>query len=159
MALVKLNLTDIGPYRVPLVYDTAAMEIMQDPAWVAKNAPEHLPNVYGPADVFRAPDGRIVDYHEALAMALSQAKLSRSVSQQQRQTSASSTVPGTQDTTATAAKSPAESAAAATGTTLDQLVKFLKRPIWPDDPRSLSTGVVLGGLALIWYLASGKRRR
>lgn len=155
MSLIKLNLTDIGPYRVPLVYDTVAVEIMQDPAWVAANAPGYKPNVYSPADVFLASDGRIVDYHEALAMALSQAELKRSASRAQ----SNATIPGSQKSAADSSTTPAENAAAAAGTTLDQFVKFLKRPIWPDDPHSVSTGVVLGGLALILYLASGKKRR
>ena len=154
MSLIKLNLKDLG--GVPLVYDTGLVEIEQDPAWVAVNAPGYLPNVYGPADVFRAPDGRIVDYHEALSMALSQADLVSSVSRQQP---AVATIPGTTAGTATAATTAAVSAAKATETTMDQLVKFLKRPIWPDDPHSVSTGIVLGGLALVWYLMSSKKRR
>jgi hypothetical protein len=155
MAIVKLNLKDLG--GVPLVYDTGLVEIEQDPAWVVANAPGYLPNVYGPADVFRAPDGRTVDYHEALAMALSQVDLQRSVNQAPP-TGATANTPGAQST-ASGAKTPAESAASATGTTLDELMKFLKRPIWPDDPHSVSTGIVLGGIVLVWYLMSDRKRK
>ncbi|MGE5619045.1 MAG: hypothetical protein ACM3US_07275 [Sphingomonadaceae bacterium] len=158
MSVIKLSLKDLG--GVPLVYDTSLVEIMQDPAWVAAYArPGYLPNVYGPADVFRAPDGRTVDYHEALAMALSQSDLARAISQQQTARPSATTVPGSTTTASSAADTPAVSAARATETTMDQVVKFLKRPIWPDDPHSVSTGIVLGGLVLVWYLMSGKKRR
>lgn len=66
---ISLNLTDIGTYRVPIVYDTQAGAVMQSPSWVAANAPAgYSPNVYHPGDMFFDSTGEVVGYDQALAM-------------------------------------------------------------------------------------------
>ncbi len=66
---VNLNLTDVGPYRVPIVYDTQTGAVMQSPSWVSANAPAgYSPNVYRPDDVFLDSTGEAVGYDQALAI-------------------------------------------------------------------------------------------
>ncbi len=64
---VSLSLHDIG--GVPLVYDTQTQRVMQNPSWVATNAPGANPNVYGSGDVFLDSAGNTVSYDQAVAEA------------------------------------------------------------------------------------------
>lgn len=148
MALIDLPIVDLG--NVPLVYDTVTGVIKQSEEWVAKYAPSFKPNTYGPGDVFRSATGRLVYYPEALEMGRSQLRPA-----------------ATPQAPAPAAPPPSDTgtggelgkqAGAAAETTLDQIIKFLKRPIWPDDPKSLPTGFVLLGAVLAFRLVGGRRR-
>ena len=154
MAIIQLGLVDFGTGMgvngVPVVYDTARGVIEQDP--VRASLVGASPNIYGPGDVFfTGPNGTLVDYHTALSQALSKVTAGGS---------------GTSNTTYLPANTNYGTGAAAgagigsaTQTTIDELWQMLKRPIWPSDPSSLPTGLVIGGGVAVFLLATRKRRR
>lgn len=147
MAIITLRLTDLG--SVPLVYDSGTGRLMQDPNWVRVNAPGHSANVYGPADVFKDAAGNIVGYQEAIEEALVAIHAG-----QPGQPSPSTPAPSSDPRLG---PQVGRDAGGAIQTTVDELIGFLMRPVWPGNPNSIPTGLAVGGLVIGYSLLRSRR--